>query len=624
MDLLQTLKNKMDDENYNKIVLFKNNYINKFISEYIELCNPAKIFVYTGSAQDINFIREQALKNNEESKLNLQGHTVHFDNIKDQARDKTSTQLLVPKNVKFDSNLNYIEREQGLKEVKGILKDIMKSNTMYISFFLIGPNNSDFSIPAVQITDSAYVTHSEYLLYRNGYEDFKKMKNKKRFFKFIHSAGELNEFHVSKNLDKRRIYIDLVRIQHFVQNSQYGGNSLGLKKLSMRFAIQLALKKGWLCEHMFLMGVNGPNGRKTYFKGAFPSACGKTSTSMLPLEKIVGDDICYLKIVNKKIMGVNVENGMFGIIEGVNASDDPIIWDLLHKENEIIFSNVLVKENNMPYWNGSGEPEPEKGLNYSGEWYKGKKDDTGAAILASNKNARFTTSLAKLPNLDENLNNPKGVEVKGIIYGGRDSDTSVPVEEAFNYQHGIITKGAALESETTAATLGQTGKRVFDPMSNMDFLSIPIAKYIKNNLDFHKKSNHKTKIFSVNYFIKGKDNNFLNDKVDKAVWIKWMELRCHEEAEGITTPTGVIPKYETLKDLFKKILNKEYTQKAYEEQFTIRIPENLQKIERIVDIYKNKIEGTPELLFKILAEQKNRLIDLQKQFGDYVSPLKLG
>lgn len=610
----------MEASEYEKIHQLQNEQFNIFLSGFIQLCNPSKVFIYTGKKDEVDYIKQMSLQNKEEMALAIKGHTIHFDGIKDLARAKEQTKFLIPKDMKFDPNLDYIDREEGLKEVKGYLKNIMEGRTMYVLFFTLGPKNSIFSIPAVQITDSTYVAHSEILLYRDGYDDFKKLKDKTRFFKAIHGTGELTEQNVAKNLDKRRIYIDLIDTITYSTNTQYGGNTLGLKKLAMRLAINLGNKEGWLCEHMFIMGVKGPRGRKTYFTGAYPSACGKTSTSMLPNENIVGDDIAYLRSLQGKIYGVNVEKGMFGIIDGVNQKDDALIWDMLHKSNDIIFSNVLVKNDKNVYWSGSGEQEPEKGINFSGEWVKGKKDEKDNPIPSSHKNARFTLSLNILPNVDENLDNPKGIEIKGFIYGGRDSDTSVPVEEAFDWEHGIITKGAALESETTAATLGAEGKRSFNPMSNIDFLSIPIGKYVDNNIQIGKDIKYPPRIFSVNYFIKDKDNKFLNDKTDKAVWIKWMELRCYEEVPVIKTPTGYIPKFETLKKLFKEVLNKEYQGEDYAKQFTLRIPENISKIERILEIYRTKIAGTPEILFEVLEAQKQRLMDYQSKYGDYISP----
>ena len=223
----------------------------------------------------------------------------------------------------------------------------------------------------------------------------------------------------------------------------------------MRLAINRASKEGWLTEHMLVMGIRGPNGRISYFTGAFPSMCGKTSTSMIEDETIVGDDIAYLKIIDGKAHSVNVEKGMFGIIEGINPTDDKLQWDTLHSKNEIIFSNVLVTEDKIPYWNGKDVTIPEKGINHSGDWHLGKKDKDDNEITPSHKNARFTFSLDILDNVDPKLNDPSGVIIGGIIYGGRDSDTWVPVEESFDWVHGIITKGAALESETTAAIIGK-------------------------------------------------------------------------------------------------------------------------------------------------------------------------
>ncbi len=617
------LKEKMDEKNFAKLTELNNPKLNNFILEVIKSCNPKDIFVHAGKNEDTEYITNRSISDKEEISLKTDGHTMHFDGINDQARDKKSTKLLVPSDMEFDENLNYIDRDAGLKEVKEIMTNLMEGHTMYILFFTLGPNNSEFSIPAVQLTDSAYVAHTELLLYRSGYEDFKNLKDKEKFFRFAHTTGPLDERKSSINLDKRRIYIDFTDNITYSTNTQYGGNTLGLKKLAMRLAINLSSKEGWLCEHMFVMGVNGPNGRKAYFIGAYPSACGKTSTSMLSNETIVGDDIAYLKIKNDKIYAVNVEKGMFGIIDGVNAKDDPIIWDTLHKPNDIIFSNSMIKEDNSPYWNENGEDLPEKGTNFAGEWIKSNTGDNEKPLPTSHKNARFALSLDILSNVDENLHTPEGVAINGIIYGGRDSDTSVPVEEAFDWEHGVICKGAALESETTAATLGAVGQRVFNPMSNLDFLSIPISKYIDNNLKFGKKLSAPPKIFSVNYFIKDKEGNFLNDKTDKTIWINWMELRSHNEVAAITAPTGLIPEYDDLKNLFNTILNKNYTEEDYIKQFTIRIPENLSKIERITDIYINKIKNTPEVLFTKLNELKERLLALQKEKGDYVSPLDL-
>ena len=215
--------------------------------------------------------------------------------------------------------------------------------------------------------------------------------------------------------------------------------------------------------------------------------------------------------------------------------------------------------------------------------------------------------MSLLKNMDPEIDNPEGVVIEGIVYGGRDSDTWVPVEESFDWVHGIITKGACLESETTAAALGRVGVRRYNPMSNLDFLSIPIGRYIQNNLNFGNGLKRCPTVFSVNYFLKDSNGKFLNSKSDKKVWFKWMELRVHKEVEAVETPTGLIPKYQDLKRLFKEVLNRDYSEESYNRQFALRVRENLAKIDRMLNIYKRKVTGTPDILFKVLERQKQRL-----------------
>jgi phosphoenolpyruvate carboxykinase (GTP) len=622
-DTQQFLEKKLGKENYGKLAKINNPGLHKFIAEYLELCKPEKAFVCSDTPEDIKYIRDAAIKNGEERKLAVEGHTIHFDNKGDQGRDKKNTGILIPAGTQMDSAIETKEREAALKDIRAVLTDIMKGKEVYICFFCLGPTNSEFSIPAVQMTDSSYVAHSETILYRPGYQQFIKEGQKARFLKFVHSQGVLDERNTCKNLDKRRIFIDLQENIVYSTNTQYGGNTIGLKKLAMRLAINRGAQEGWLTEHMLVMAVHGPNKRKTYFLGAFPSLCGKTSTSMLENETIVGDDIAYLRKKDGVVRAVNVENGMFGIIQGVNSKDDVYQWQALHSKGEIIFSNVLVTPEGGVHWIGKDGDLPAKGENFQGDWTKDKKDANGKPVPVSHPNARFTIALKSFPNLDPANNDPKGVEVGGIVYGGRDSDTCVPIEEAFDWTHGIITKGASLESETTAATLGKEGVREFNPMSNLDFLPIPIAKYIQINVDFAKDLKKTPKIFGVNYFLKDKDGKFLNEKTDKRVWYKWMERRINNEVEVLKTPTGYIPKYDDLKKLFKEVLKKDYPKADYDKQYTVRIPELLAKIARIVEIYNTKVLNTPKVLYDVLEEQKKRLLEYQKKFGDYIAPDKL-
>jgi phosphoenolpyruvate carboxykinase (GTP) len=615
----ELLIKKMGEKNFAKLKALENPAMMEFVAHYIELCNPDKVFVHNDSAEDSQYVRDQALARGEEKKIGLQGQTIHYDGYCDQARDKKNTRYLMPKGKDLGPHIEAIDKDEGQKDLMNILKDIMKGSEMYVRFFSLGPPHSRFAISAVQLTDSAYVAHSEDILYRGGYEQFKSLKGSPDFFKFVHSEGELIGG-VCRNLEKRRVYMDLEDNTVYSTNTQYAGNSVGLKKLAMRLAIQKANHSDWLTEHMLIMGAHGPKGRITYFTGAFPSACGKTSTAMLPGETIIGDDIAYIRAIDGEMKAVNVEKGIFGIIQDVNEYDDPLIWKVLTTPGEAIFSNVLIDDQGTPHWLGKKTPVPPHGVNHFGEWTPGAKDKDGKEIDISNKNARYTIPLARLDNRDQKADDPEGVPIGGIIYGGRDSDTSVPVEESFDWTHGIITKGAALESETTAATLGKEGVRIFNLMSNLEFLSVPIGVYIKNNLEFGRKLKKAPPIFGVNYFLKGKNGKYLNTMEDKRVWVKWMELRHHGDVEAIKTPTGHIPKYADLALLFKEVLDRDYTKEQYEEQFTLRIPELLAKIERIEKVYRADTSEIPKALFDELDKQRTRLLEMKAAKGDYVSP----
>jgi phosphoenolpyruvate carboxykinase (GTP) len=418
-------------------------------------------------------------------------------------------------------------------------------------------------------------------------------------------------------LEKKRIYIDYTANTVYSVNTQYAGNSLGFKKLALRLAVRKAYKEGWLAEHFMVVGVRGPGGRKTYLAGAFPSGCGKTSTAMLPGETILADDLAYVRNVGGVTRAVNVESGIFGIIQDVNPEDDPIIYQVLTSPGEIIFSNVLVKDG-KPYWLGMGRELPTEGVNFSGEWWKGKKGPDGKEVPPSHPNARYAVALDRLPNCDPELNNPEGVELGGIMFGGRDYRASVPVQEGFSWEHGIVTFGAGLETETTF-TITEPPKFEINPMSMKDFLSITLGQYLKNYLEFGRSLKKVPLIFGVNYFLRDlQTGEFLNRRRDKHVWVKWMELRVHGEAGIIRIPTGLIPQYEDLRDLFKHVLGREYSFENYTQQFTLRVRENLDKLKRAREFWKGVPDAPPEI-FEVLNQQESRLLDALS-LGEYLPP----
>lgn len=616
----------MDKASLDKLQALDSPLLHAFIANTAGHCRPERILVCDDSAEDREVIRHLALQQGEESPLARPGHTVHFDAFKDcrlhdQARDKANTRYLLAQGQSLGSGIGVMDRNQGLDELRDLLAGSMTGKTMLVRFFCLGPTQSDFSIPCVQITDSAYVAHSEDLLYRPGYGEFQRLGSSSRFFRLLHSAGRLEQ-NVCADLVGRRLYIDLEEDLVYCVNTQYAGNSVGLKKPALRLAIRKADQEGWLAEHMFVMGVHGPKGRKTWFAGAYPSACGKTSTAMLPGESLLGDDLAYLRKCNGEIRAVNVECGIFGIIENVNPVDDPELFRVLREAREAIFSNVLV-DDGQPYWLGMGQPLPNSGVNYAGTWCEGKTDSCGQIIAPSYRgNARFALRLDELRNLDARVDDPKGVPLSGIIYGGRDGETAAPVLESFDWAHGVVTMGASLESETTAASMGTQGVRAFNPMANLDFLSIPLAQYIRNHLDFGLWISHPPRIFATNYWLRDGNGAFLNAKHDKAVWIKWMERRIHGDVGAVLGPTGLLPCYDDLRELFREVLDRSYAKEDYQRQFSLRIPQELARIDR-VEACLRQATGMPAAVFDLLVGQRRRLRRWQQRVGDLVSPFDL-
>lgn len=619
----EILKNKMSNEGYEKLIALDNMKLFNFVGKFISHCNPESVYMCDDSAEDEQYVKDMAVKTGEEARLSKKGQTIHYDGYNDQGRDVANTKFMVPKDqLESMKALNCIEYGEGLKDIMGIAEGIMKGKTAIVKLFCEGPTFSEFSRPCVQITDSWYVCHSEQLLYRSAYEHFRQMKNKDDFYRFIHSAGELDERGCTVNLNNRRIFMDCENMIVYSMNDQYAGNSIGLKKHAMRLAIKDGSKKGWLCEHMFVMGcINNEKNRSTYFCGAYPSACGKTATAMLPGEKVVGDDIAYFKNLNGEFRAVNVEQGIFGIIKDVNQKDDPVIYKTLQEEKEMIFSNVLTGPDNNPYWLGMGIDTPSEGANHSGPgWFEGKKDSKGNTIPLAHSNARYTIRLDYLDNIDPSYEDKNGVIVGGVIYGGRDSDTSVPVEESADWEDGILMKACTLESETTSATIGKEGVLKPNPMANIEFVSYPLGEYIQNNLDFVKGMKEIPKIFAVNYFLRNEKGDFCTSKLAKKVWLHWAEKRVHGEVEGYKTPTGIIPKFDDIAPMFKDMLGETYTKADYEYQFQFRCGKWIAKLNRAIEYFKKNAPDTADPVFKKWEDSIKKIEDAKIKYGDIIKP----
>ena len=610
------LESRVGTESLKKLMALDNASLNQVIAGAILQFQPDSVFISTGSPEDLHRIRVQSIRHGEEKPLVLRGHTIHYDGYEDQGRDPANTKFLVHDITSLSPGLNCVERREGIDEIDQVMNGIMRGKQMVVSFYSLGPLGTEFAIPCVQVTDSYYVTHSEDILYRQGYELFKSEIGKEGFFSFLHSAGMLKNG-VSRDIDLRRMFVDLENNSVYSANTQYAGNTVAAKKLAHRLAIRKASREDWLAEHFLITGVPAYEGNKTtYMAGAFPSWCGKTSTSML--FDVVGDDLSHVRKKDGKVYAANVEKGMFGVIKDVNPKDDPYIHEILVNPGEIIISNVL-DVHGRPYWQGMGDVDiPLKGVNHSGKWWRGKSDSKKRLIPISHDNARFCVSLEELENFDAK----QVVDLEGIIYGGRSSKRPVPVSEMYGWVHGVFF-GASIESEPTAATVGPSNSKIIiNPMANKEFISIPIGKYLGNYIKFGRDLKPRPKVFYVNYFLRDESANFTNTKMDKKVWVRWMERRIRDKVGAYATPTGFIPKYGDLAELFNKELATGYSKEDYELQFMTRVPELLDKLHIAEEFLQKETRGEPKEIFEMIDSQRKLLLEAKEVYGDNISPFR--
>jgi len=349
-------QDKLDSSSLSRIKQITNPAININIANAIAMCRPDAVFINTGSEDDREYIRAMALEKGEEALLSMQGHTIHFDLKDEQGRIIDRTYYIADQDERISSLANRMERSEALGEVRQIMSGIMHGKTMVVGFYMRGPVGSPVSNPALEITSSAYVSHSAEILYRNAYENFNaEVDRLGHFYTNIHSEG-LNR---PEDLPSARVFMDRSHRTTFSFNCTYAGNTLLLKKGNHRFSVDKAVyenRGAELSEHMFITGIDGPGGRQTWCTGAAPSGCGKTTTAMAGTY-FVGDDLAQMWIAEDgSIRSVNPECGIFGIVEDVNREGDPILMSILRSEgSEVIWSNVLIDETGVPHWVGNGE-----------------------------------------------------------------------------------------------------------------------------------------------------------------------------------------------------------------------------------------------------------------------------
>ncbi len=621
---------RLDEANRAKLERIRNGEARIAIANAIALVDPESVFVHDGTPEARAHVRQVALERKEEERLKMPDHTIHFDLAEEQARIVDRTFYIVNPGESVSVLAKKILRDDALAYVRDFMKGIGRGMPLFVGFYSRGPVGARAAIPALEITTSAYVTHSADILYRNVYARFdEEVERAGLFFTNVHSQGANRP----EDLPNARVFMDRSWLTTFSTYCTYAGNTLLLKKGNHRFAVDLAtyLKvEEELSEHMFITGMTGPGGRRTFFAGAAPSGCGKTTTAMVGTD-FIGDDLAQLWIAEDgTLRAINPEQGIFGIIKDVNRESDPYLMKAIREPgSEVIWSNVLVADG-VPYWDGSGEELPDRGYNFQGEWWKGKTDENGRPIPPSHPNARVTVPCTSIGNYNRELaEDPAGVPVRVITYSGRDADTMPPIVVARSPEEGVVI-GASIVSQATATEVGVSGVRR-QPWANAPFIPGPLGDYMNAQFRFFgsKKFSPEGRpiLAGLNYFLTheargGPGKGLLGEKRDVRVWLSWLERFAHGEVKSIETPIGHLPLYDDLARLFGELIDKEYPRQLYDMQFSLYIDNLVARIDLQTEAFR-KDENIPGLLFEIYDRQKKELLALRDRHGPVVPPATL-
>ena len=621
----------IDNENLEKLSRIKNEEALLKIANAIAMCKPKQVFVHTGSEEDRQWVRDYSLEKGEEEALPMKGHTIHFDLPEDQARLIKQTLYIANEGEKLSSLAKFLLRDDALAYVREHMDGIMDGKIMMVGFYNRGPAGARGTIPAIEITSSTYVVHSADLLYRNCFEVFDDEVDRKGiFYTNVHSEGPNR----SEDVPKARIFMDRSWFTTFSTFCTYAGNTLLMKKGNHRFTVDYDVyycRGEELSEHMFITGMRGSGGRITYFAGAAPSGCGKTTTAMAGTD-FIGDDLAQIWIAGDgTCRAVNPEKGIFGIVEDVNMDGDPNLMKRLRSEgSEVIWSNVLIDEAGVPHWVGNGEEPPEKGRNFQGDWWKGKTGADGKPVPMSHPNSRCTLNCDQISTHNtEAAEDSAGVPVKVFTYSGRDADTMPPIWVARNADEGVVI-GASVVSKATATEVGATGVRR-QPWANEPFIPGPLGDYMDSQFKFFNCDRFteagKPILAGLNYFLThenrgGPGKGLLGEKRDVPAWLGWLELFAHGDVEAIDTPIGSIPKYADLEKIFADKIGKDYDEELYTMQFSLYVDNIIARIDMQTEAYRGE-EGIPGKLFEVYEAQKKGLEELKAKFDFVVKPQQL-
>lgn len=583
-----------------------NKSILEWVDEIKQIVTPDKIVWIDGSEEQLENLRQEACKTGEMIKLNsekLPGCYLHRTNPNDVARTESRTFICTKTRDEAGPTNNWWEPKYAYEKLYGIAKNSYKGKTMYIIPYSMGMLESKFSKIGVEITDSIYTVLNMAIMTRIGKKVLDYLGNSEKWVKGLHCSCDVDE-------EKRYVC-------HFPQdnsiisvNSAYGGNVLlGKKCFALRIASFLGRKEKWLAEHMLILGIQKPNGETKYICAAFPSACGKTNLAMLIPPEIylkkgykiwcVGDDIAWLRIgKDGRLWAINPENGFFGVAPGTSKKSN--LNALASTSSNTIFTNVVQNlDDNTVWWEGLDNNPPENAIDWKGNPWNGKKSDEKGA----HPNSRFTSPAKNCPCLSSEFDNPEGVPISAIIFGGRRAQTTPLVYETFDCNHGVFT-GSSISSESTAASTGKIGVLTHNPMAMMPFCGYNMGDYFSHWIEMGRLlGENAPKIFSVNWFRTDENGKFIWPGFgDNIRVLEWILNRCENNADAKETPIGYIP--------YAKDINLEETsvsEKSLEKLLEIDINLWKKESDNIEEFYKIFKEHLPSELSSELINLKNRL-----------------
>ena len=530
---------------------FASKGVQQFVDESVALCTPDKVVLIDGSEEQLEALRAEAVSTGEMIKLNqelLPGCYLHRTAVNDVARVEGRTFICTEKKEDAGPTNNWMQKDEAYKLLKGIYKGAMKGRTMYVIPYSMGAVGSPFSKIGIELTDSIYVVLNMVIMTRVGQKVLDTLGTSDDFVRGLHAKADLDE-------EKR--YICQFPEDNTIMsvNSGYGGNVLlGKKCFALRIASYLGRQEGWLAEHMLILGLEKPNGETKYIAAAFPSACGKTNLAMLiPPEEFakkgykvhtVGDDIAWIRVgADGRMYAINPENGFFGVAPGTNAKSNPNA--LASTRKDTIFTNVVLNtDNNTVWWEGLDKNPPEHAIDWKGNPWTA--EDRAKGVKGAHPNSRFTAPAKNCPCISDRFEDPQGVPLDAIIFGGRRAKTAPLVYEARDWNHGVFV-GSIMASETTAAASGAVGVVRRDPMAMLPFCGYNMGDYFAHWIEMGDKVAKKPKFFNVNWFRTDEDGNFLWPGFgDNMRVLDWIIRRTEGTAEAVETPIGYVPKPEDI------------------------------------------------------------------------------